>query len=575
MPGHRHAGHSRRSRHSRSSRRSRRTPSPAESAYSSSERSLSPPVVETEYLRRRLLRDRKEDKTAKATRTKEKPTEPQSGKGLGVLCIYPGCTAPVMYTQSWKNHMIKAHLKTTGETYMTHHRNSYEVSVDQAVLLNDADTAKRMLMFRIGNIERSVDRLTERFETEIEAKMETVMAPLMSELYRWLSKRLDARSQSPPPRRRTHNKRRYNYDDPYSSPKVPRHSRSASVRTVFELNDDTSMEVVEEEEKAPVPTAAAEQPVQMATSTPAVTSTPAPAVASTPAAPAPVQTPMPAAPAPAPVQTPMPVAPAESTPATVADSTLSPAPTLENESEEETQLLEPAPTPKPGPHRTKKQLDAARANGVKARRNNAIKGAAGKVKINRTTKLRDQVQAKLKVATEKLEAAVAALDKASNEDHEALEAEIAKLEAEVQKMAKDLEAVKLDLVLKGAAGSAHSAVMFGKDVAQVLKDKENVVKAATKKAKAKQPPAERAATKASMEIAVSEYEAFSRLADQVDDAVEAVAVPVGEAIQTDKLTKAMVTKALEAAQVFEQFHEDFDHALLKPPQPQAARDVEL
>ncbi|KAE8955796.1 hypothetical protein PR001_g31613 [Phytophthora rubi] len=135
MPGHRHASHSRRSRsrsrssrHSRSSRRSRRTQSPAESAYSSSERSLSPPVVEAEYLRRRLLRDRKEDKTAKATRTKGKstkpqsskgkPTEPQSGKGLGVLCIYPGCTAPVMYTQSWKNHMIKAHLKTTGETYV-------------------------------------------------------------------------------------------------------------------------------------------------------------------------------------------------------------------------------------------------------------------------------------------------------------------------------------------------------------------------------------------------------------------------------------------------------------------------
>ncbi|KAE8957527.1 hypothetical protein PR003_g32417, partial [Phytophthora rubi] len=105
--------------------------------------------------------------------------------------------------------------------------------------------------------------------------------------------------------------------------------------------------------------------------------------------------------------------------------------------------------------------------------------------------------------------------------------------------------------------------------------------AATKKAKAKQSPAERATTKAAMEIAVSEYEAFSRLADQVDDAIEAVAVPVGEAIQTDKLTKAMVTKALEAAQVFEQIHEDFDHALLKPPQPpaqsseEAARGVEL
>ncbi|KAE8962778.1 hypothetical protein PR001_g29598 [Phytophthora rubi] len=529
MPGHRHASHSRRSRsRSRRSRHSRRTPSPAESAYSSSERSLSPPVVEAEYLRRRLLRDRKEDKTAKATRTMGKPTEPQSGKGLGVLCIYPGCTAPIMYTQSWKNHMIKAHLKTTGDTYMKHHRNSNEVSVDQAALLNDADTAKRMLMLRIGNIEPSLDRLTERFETEIEA----VMAPLMSELYRWLFKRRDARSRSPsrspPPRRRTHAKRRYDYDDPHSFPKVPRQSRSASVRTVFEFNDDTSMEV-EEEEKAPVPTAAAEQLVQMATSTPAVTSTPAP-----------VQTPVPTAPAP--VQTLMPAPPAESTPATVAGSTSAPAPTVENESEEEeTQLLEPAPTPKPGPHRTKKQLDAARANGVKARRNNAIKGAAGKVKISRTTKLRDQVQAKLKVATEKLEAAVAALAKAFNEDHEALEAEIAKLEAEMQKMTKDLEAVKLDLGLKGAASSAHSAVVFGKDVAQVLKGKENAVKAATKKVKTKQPPAECAATKAAMEIAVSEYEAFSRLADQVDDAVEAVAVPVGEAIQTDKLTKAMVT----------------------------------
>ncbi|KAE8955595.1 hypothetical protein PR003_g33080, partial [Phytophthora rubi] len=327
--------------------------------------------------------------------------------------------------------------------------------------------------------------------------METVMAPLMSELYRWLSKRLDARSRSPPrprsprPRRRTHAKRRYDYDDLHNSPKVPRHSRSASVRTVFEFNDDTSMEVVEEEEKAPVPTAAAEQLVQMATSTPAVTSTPAPAVAPTPAPPAPVQTPMPAPPAPAvestpappaPMQTPMPVAPAPPAPAAESTPVASAAPaestpTLENESkdEEETQLLKPAPTPKPGTHPTKKQLDAARANGVKARRNNTIKGAAGKVKINRTTKLHDQVQAKLKLATEKLEAAVAALDKASNEDHEALEAEIAKLEAEMQKRAKDLEAVKLDLVLKGAASSAHSAVMFGKDVAQVLKGKENAV----------------------------------------------------------------------------------------------------
>ncbi|KAE9055935.1 hypothetical protein PF010_g31955, partial [Phytophthora fragariae] len=41
--------------------------------------------------------------------------------------------------ESWKNHTIKAHLKTTGDTYMKHHRNSYEVSVDQAVLLNDAE----------------------------------------------------------------------------------------------------------------------------------------------------------------------------------------------------------------------------------------------------------------------------------------------------------------------------------------------------------------------------------------------------------------------------------------------------
>ncbi|KAE8955611.1 hypothetical protein PF011_g31743, partial [Phytophthora fragariae] len=198
--------------------------------------------------------------------------------------------------QSWKNHTIKARLKTTGDTYMKHHRNSYEVSVDQAVLLNDADTAKRMLMFRIGNIERPLDRLMERFETEIEAKMEAVMAPLMSELYRWLSKRLDARSRSPPcsrsppPRRRTHVKHCYNYDDSHSSPKVPRHSRSASVRTVLELYDDTSMEVVEQEEKALVPTAAAEQLVHMATFTPVVTSTPAPAEAATP---------MPVAPAPA------------------------------------------------------------------------------------------------------------------------------------------------------------------------------------------------------------------------------------------------------------------------------------
>ncbi|KAE8951563.1 hypothetical protein PR002_g32942, partial [Phytophthora rubi] len=61
-------------------------------------------------------------------------------------------------------------------------------------------------------------------------------------------------------------------------------------------------------------------------------------------------------------------------------------------------------------------------------------------------------------------------------------------------------AVKLDLGLKGAASSAHSAVVFGKDVAQVLKGKENAVKAATKKVKTKQPPAECAATKAAKNL---------------------------------------------------------------------------
>ncbi|KAE8998793.1 hypothetical protein PR003_g19622 [Phytophthora rubi] len=608
MPGHRHASHSRRSRsrsrsshysrHSCSSRRSRRTPSPAASVYSSSsDRSLSPPAVEAEYLRRRLLCDRKEDKTAKATRAKEKTAEPQSGKGLGVMCIYPGCTAPVMYTQSWKNHMIKAHLKTTGEKNMKHHSDSYEVAVDSAVLLNTADNAKRMLMFRIGNLEHSLDRLTQRFETEIEA----VMAPLMSELYERLSKRLDARprspsrSRSPPPRSRTHAKRRYDYDDHHSSsPKVPRHSRSASVRTVFEATEDTSMEVVEED-KAPVPTAAAEQLVHMATSTPAVTSTPAPTVTSTPVAPSapaapapPVQTPMPAPPAkststPAPpaappVQTPTPVAPPT-------DSTPSPtkpaAPAAENQSEEEEEEDEPAPTSKPGPQRTPKQSEAARTNLVKGRRNKRIKEAASQVKINRMTKLRDQVEAKLKAATEKFAATVATLASASDGEQAAIEAEIAKLEAEVQKRTKDLKAIKLDLGFNGAASSAHTAVMFSKDVAQELKEKENAVKAATKKANARQSSAERAAAKAAMEIAVSEYEAFSRVADEVDDAVEAVAVPVGEAVQADQLTKDMVEKALQAAHAFEEFSDGFNHDLLKPPQPpaqsseEAGQDVEL
>ncbi len=79
----------------------------------------------------------------------------KSGKGLGCLCVYPGCTANVMSTQAFIPHFKSKHLEK-GDLYNPESRAQYERALDDPQLLADPAQMQRLVMSRLVKIEDSV-----------------------------------------------------------------------------------------------------------------------------------------------------------------------------------------------------------------------------------------------------------------------------------------------------------------------------------------------------------------------------------------------------------------------------------
>ncbi|GMG14765.1 unnamed protein product [Phytophthora fragariaefolia] len=229
----------------------RHASSDSDDSYSESEGYSSPGLMNARYIKdsiqSRLFRNRKEAKAARPPcKSKKRATDDSpaaaatnapnkrkrqrsgvvlTGKGLGVICTYPGCTKPVMYTQSFSVHMETMHLRGINESYEQEHRTRYERAIDVPRILEDAEQMRKVLTFRISNMEQGLDRLVDRFDNELDAKLDiklAVLAPMFSSMYRWIARRLDTLmdeviprcSRSPRRSRRRHRRsRRYKTPD--------------------------------------------------------------------------------------------------------------------------------------------------------------------------------------------------------------------------------------------------------------------------------------------------------------------------------------------------------------------------
>ncbi|RLN93575.1 hypothetical protein BBJ28_00026082 [Nothophytophthora sp. Chile5] len=101
-----------------------------------------------------------------------------TGKALGTLCIYPGCTARVMFTQSFAVHFRSAH----GGGFSLTDRNQYERAVDDTRILSDP----RVLQHRLANQEIAMARIAERMDSVVTsmssciARMDSVSSDMNS-----------------------------------------------------------------------------------------------------------------------------------------------------------------------------------------------------------------------------------------------------------------------------------------------------------------------------------------------------------------------------------------------------------
>lgn len=106
-----------------------------------------------------------------------------------MLCMYPGCTLGVMFTQLFPNHIEKEHGEKFYEGCSL--RDQYEVAIDDPRLLDNLDAQGRLLMYRMQKYERDIEalaqhirHLAQRFDHVNDSKTQEVMASQMSELYR-------------------------------------------------------------------------------------------------------------------------------------------------------------------------------------------------------------------------------------------------------------------------------------------------------------------------------------------------------------------------------------------------------
>ncbi|KAE8967763.1 hypothetical protein PR003_g26942 [Phytophthora rubi] len=85
-----------------------------------------------------------------------------SGKTLGVLCIFPGCTAKVMFTQSFANHFRAQHGM---DRYTRGDRDQYERAIDDSELYRDSTQMTRVLQHRLQNQELGLQQVARNVST--------------------------------------------------------------------------------------------------------------------------------------------------------------------------------------------------------------------------------------------------------------------------------------------------------------------------------------------------------------------------------------------------------------------------
>ncbi len=88
----------------------------------------------------------------------------KSGKGKGVICIWPDCTANVMPTQSFKKHFVAKHLDGEETQYSRRHRNLYERAIDDPRLIDDPQHFHRFLGYRLRGLEEDNENIDKRFD---------------------------------------------------------------------------------------------------------------------------------------------------------------------------------------------------------------------------------------------------------------------------------------------------------------------------------------------------------------------------------------------------------------------------
>jgi hypothetical protein len=89
-----------------------------------------------------------------------------TGKALGVLCIHPGCTASVMFTQSFANHFRSKH--GNGQ-YSYDDRQNFERAIDDVTLLSNPTQMPRVLQHRMQNQELGLSHIARRSDAVVTA----------------------------------------------------------------------------------------------------------------------------------------------------------------------------------------------------------------------------------------------------------------------------------------------------------------------------------------------------------------------------------------------------------------------